>query len=163
MTWPSSWCISHISNISRTLVGNEIVDHSDVVGASLVGAASTTSSFPTNTWLNGTGQRQHQDETITISVLGFVLPYMADLTVYQTNVGNMRGGGVAISPQYDSLIGHTEVPAAFLVVYVVLFIAAIRGRWLKKQVHVVLHSTSYINEFSGGCKFVDAVFIMSDL
>ena len=29
------------------LVGNEIVDHSDVVGASPVGAAPTTSSFST--------------------------------------------------------------------------------------------------------------------
>ena len=36
-----------ISNARRTLVGNEIVDHSDVVGASPVGAAPTTSSFST--------------------------------------------------------------------------------------------------------------------
>ena len=35
------------SNISPTLVGNEICDHSDVVGASPVGAAPTTSSFST--------------------------------------------------------------------------------------------------------------------
>ena len=35
------------SNISRTLVGNEIVDNSDVVGASPIGAAPTTSSFST--------------------------------------------------------------------------------------------------------------------
>ena len=35
------------SNISRTLVGNKIVDHSDLVGASLVGAAPTTSQFST--------------------------------------------------------------------------------------------------------------------
>ena len=33
------------SNLRRTLVGNKIVDHSDVVGASPVGAAPTTSSF----------------------------------------------------------------------------------------------------------------------
>ena len=33
--------------ISCTLVGNKIVDHSDVVGASPVGAAPTTSSFST--------------------------------------------------------------------------------------------------------------------
>ena len=32
-------------NISCILVGNKIVDHSDVVGASPVGAAPTTSSF----------------------------------------------------------------------------------------------------------------------
>ena len=35
------------SNISRTLVGGKIVDNSDVVGASPVGAAPTTSSFST--------------------------------------------------------------------------------------------------------------------
>ena len=35
------------TNISRTLVGNKIVDHSDVVGASPVGAAPTTFSFST--------------------------------------------------------------------------------------------------------------------
>ena len=35
------------SNIRHTLVGNKIVDHSDVVGALPVGAAPTTSSFST--------------------------------------------------------------------------------------------------------------------
>ena len=35
------------SNISRTLLGYKIVDHSDVVGASPVGAAPTTSSLST--------------------------------------------------------------------------------------------------------------------
>ena len=35
------------SNIRLTLLGNKIVDHSDVVGASPVGAAPTTSSFST--------------------------------------------------------------------------------------------------------------------
>ena len=35
------------SNISHTLVANKIVDHSDVVGASPVGAAPTKSSFTT--------------------------------------------------------------------------------------------------------------------
>ena len=35
------------SNISRILVGNQIDDHSDVVGASPVGAAPATSSFST--------------------------------------------------------------------------------------------------------------------
>ena len=35
------------SNISRTLLGNKIFDHSDVVGASPVGAAPTTSSSST--------------------------------------------------------------------------------------------------------------------
>ena len=34
-------------NIKRALVGNKIVDHSDVAGASPVGAAPTTSSFST--------------------------------------------------------------------------------------------------------------------
>ena len=35
------------SKINGTLVGNKIVDHSDVVGASPGGAAPTTSSFLT--------------------------------------------------------------------------------------------------------------------
>ena len=36
-----------VSNIRRTLEGNNIIDHSDVVGASPVGAAPTTSSLST--------------------------------------------------------------------------------------------------------------------
>ena len=36
-----------VSNIRRTLVRNKLVDHSDVVGASPVGAAPTTSSWST--------------------------------------------------------------------------------------------------------------------
>ena len=36
-----------ISNISGALVGNKIVDHSDVVGAAPVGPAPTTSLFLT--------------------------------------------------------------------------------------------------------------------
>ena len=36
-----------VSNISRAVVGNKIVDNSDVVGASPVGAAPTTSSLST--------------------------------------------------------------------------------------------------------------------
>ena len=35
------------SNVRRTLEGNKIVDHSDVVGTSPVGAAPNTSSFST--------------------------------------------------------------------------------------------------------------------
>ena len=42
--WPT---YRQTSNISRTSVGTKIVDHLDVVGASPVGAAPTTSSFST--------------------------------------------------------------------------------------------------------------------
>ena len=41
------WNYRKTSNMRRTSVGNKIVDHSDVVGASPVGAAPTTSSFST--------------------------------------------------------------------------------------------------------------------
>ena len=41
------WIYRKTSNIRRTLVGNMIVDNSDVVGAAPVGAAPTTSSFST--------------------------------------------------------------------------------------------------------------------
>ena len=52
----SDWCrilnsqkksYLQISNISHTLVGNEIVDHSDIVGASTISTAPMTSSFST--------------------------------------------------------------------------------------------------------------------
>ena len=58
-TFPLMWYVTNLyiqyhfvayrklSNIRRTLVANKIVDHSDVVGASPVGAAPTTSSFST--------------------------------------------------------------------------------------------------------------------
>ena len=42
-----SYMYHQISNISRTLEGNTLGDNSDVVGASPVGAAPTTSSFST--------------------------------------------------------------------------------------------------------------------
>ena len=41
-----------VSNIRRTFVDNKIVDHSDVVGASPVGAAPTTSHSRLNAWLH---------------------------------------------------------------------------------------------------------------
>ena len=51
-SWHAKWdplypTYHQVYNIRCTLVGNEIVDHSDVVGASPVGAAPTTSSFST--------------------------------------------------------------------------------------------------------------------
>ena len=52
------------TNISRTLAGNKTVDHSDVVGASPVGAAPTTSSFSTKhlvsmDWAETTARRHY--------------------------------------------------------------------------------------------------------
>ena len=43
--WSQQITYCQTSNISHTLVGYKIVDHSDAVGAALVGAAPTTSSF----------------------------------------------------------------------------------------------------------------------
>ena len=45
--WENFLIYCQASNISRILEGNKTVDHSDVVGASPVGAAPTTSSFLT--------------------------------------------------------------------------------------------------------------------
>ena len=46
-----SLCVTNIyrktSYIRHTLLGNKIVDHTDVVGAAPVGAVPTTSSFST--------------------------------------------------------------------------------------------------------------------
>ena len=43
--WFMQFQYRQVSNIRRAWVGNEIVDHSYVAGASPVGAAPTTSSF----------------------------------------------------------------------------------------------------------------------
>ena len=61
------------SNTRHTLVSNKIIDYLEVVGASPVGAAPTTSSVlhsRLNTWLQWIGQRQLQDETRNIYVFG---------------------------------------------------------------------------------------------
>ena len=46
-SYGANWYYRQTSNIRRTQFGNEIVDHSDVVGASPVGTAPTTFSFST--------------------------------------------------------------------------------------------------------------------
>ena len=51
-----------VSDISRTPVGNKFVDHSDVVGASPVGAAELHLHSRPNTWLYWIGQKQLQDQ-----------------------------------------------------------------------------------------------------
>ena len=72
---------SQTSNISRTLVDNKTVDYSDVVGASPVGAAPTTSSLSTYHLTSMVGQRQLQNETRDISVLKFGAAYIRGFTV----------------------------------------------------------------------------------
>ena len=47
LSYPSIEKYRQVSNIRRTLAGNKIDDHSDVVGASPVGAAPTASSLST--------------------------------------------------------------------------------------------------------------------
>ena len=71
-----------VSNIRHTLVCYEIVDHSDVVGASPVGAAPTNLHSQLNTWLHWIGQRHLQDETRNVYVWGFGAPYIRDFTVF---------------------------------------------------------------------------------
>ena len=51
-------------NISRTLVGDTIVDHSDVVASPVVTATTASLSRLNTQWI---GQRQLQDETSPIT------------------------------------------------------------------------------------------------
>ena len=52
------------SDTNRNVVGNKIVGHSDIVGATPFGAAPTTSSSSVlNTWLQWIGQIQLHGET----------------------------------------------------------------------------------------------------
>ena len=74
-----------ISNIRCTLVGNKIVDHSDVVEAAPTGLSALLQlhlHFWPNTWLQWIGQRQLQGEMRNIYILGFCASYIRYLTVY---------------------------------------------------------------------------------
>ena len=61
-------------------MGEKNVAHSDVVGASPVGAPLHLHSL-FNTWLQYIVQRKLQDETRNIQVLRFGAAYIGDLTV----------------------------------------------------------------------------------
>ena len=71
------------SNISRTLAGNKIVDHWDVIGASPVGAAPTTSSFSTKylASMDWTKTSIYKAKQETFHVWDLVPSYIRDLTV----------------------------------------------------------------------------------
>ena len=74
------------SNIRCTLVGNWIVDHSDVVGASPVGAAPTTFSFSTKHLASMMRLKPLQDEKHWS--FGFGAPCIRDLTVSDFTLQN---------------------------------------------------------------------------
>ena len=77
--------------MSHTLVGNIIVDCSDVVGESPV---QLHLHSRLNIWLQWIGQRQLKDKTINICVLGFGASYIRGLTVTE------------ILPQYNDHWWH---------------------------------------------------------
>ena len=76
------WRYRQISNRRRTLVGNKIVDQSDVVGASPVQLQLQLRLHSRlNTWLHWIGQRELQDDVRNIQVWWFGAPYIRDITV----------------------------------------------------------------------------------
>ena len=85
--WSSSrncilWYILSNTQYKSHLSRQKLVDHSDVLGVSPVGAASTTFSFRLNTLLQWIWQIQLHDETIYIKVFGFDAVYNEGLRVY---------------------------------------------------------------------------------
>ena len=96
MSMPTPWLAinSHVngniyrqtSNIRRTLVANKLVGHSDVIGASPVGAAPTTSSFSTLTHgSNGLGKDNSKTIRETLTFLVIWCTYTRGLTVCMIN------------------------------------------------------------------------------
>ena len=71
------------TNMSRTLVGNEIVDHSDVAGASPVGAAPTKYIFILDLThgFNGLGKDNCKTRRETFKIWVFGVTYIRGLTV----------------------------------------------------------------------------------
>ena len=81
---PEKWHDLEKSNVSRTLVSNSIVDYSDVVGASPVGAAPLQLHLHSrfNPWFQCIRKRNLQDETRNISILWFGASYTRALAFY---------------------------------------------------------------------------------
>ena len=72
-------CYPRTSDMIPTLIDNKIIDYSDVVGTSLVGAAPTISSFSTKhlvsmDWTKTT-VRRYENHFFENQVLGFDVPY----------------------------------------------------------------------------------------
>ena len=85
------------SNISRTLVGNKIVDNSDVVGASPVGAAPTTSSFSTQhlasmDWAKTTARRDKKLLSFGIWCDLYKRFYGSDLSMPHSKIDYLTSG-----------------------------------------------------------------------
>ena len=104
------------SNISHTLVGNKIVDNSDVVGVSPVSAAPTTSSFSTPGF-NGLSKDNCNriQETFKlwdlVQLILEVLQYMLECWIYWPRLlpfhpHNFSDNGQKYSMSYDS--GHCQ-------------------------------------------------------
>ena len=68
------------SNIRCTLIGDKLVDHSDVV-VHLSALLQLHLHFWLNTWLQWIGQRKLQDQTRDIWILRFGASYIRDFTV----------------------------------------------------------------------------------
>ena len=85
------------SNISRTFVGNKIVDNSDVVGQALL---QLHLHSQLNTWLQWIEWRQPQEDTRNIWVSGFGATYTRGFTV----TGKLRNGlQVILIPDYRDI------------------------------------------------------------
>ena len=85
-----------VFNISRTLIGNKIVDHSDVAGASPVGAAPTTSSLSTwhlasMDWAMTTARRDEKHLCLGIWCTLYLTVHSCDLK-YGRNIILNHGG-----------------------------------------------------------------------
>ena len=87
-----------VSNIRRTLVGNLIVDHSDVPGATPVGAAPTTSSFSTEHLASIYCAKATASQVKKHLSFEIWWPYIRDFTVYLQDPTDVD----IIWPLYDS-------------------------------------------------------------
>ena len=95
------------SNISRTLAGNIIVDYSDVDRLSALLELHLHSQL--NPWFQLSGQRQLQDETRIILVLGFGASNIRDFTVTIMHADNTMYSGTRNPLRNTCRIDYYEV------------------------------------------------------
>ena len=82
-----------VSNVRHTLVGNKIVDHSDVVGHCLSALFLLHLHSQLNMWLQWIGQRQLQDKMRNVYVWGLGASYIRELTVMASNQSTPTSNG----------------------------------------------------------------------
>ena len=104
--------------LSRTVVGNKIVDHSDVVEHRLSALLQLYLHSQINTWFQWIGQRQLQDVTRISSVLEFGASYIRDFTVNPIFMQSCSVVIYGVTIDHKSIFNMRVTPAIIFIAWI---------------------------------------------